>query len=383
MSEMIKTIGGKKLLADYNTEGKKLALQEVYCVKYGDTNVTYDQLYQLMKDGKVVMCQYDDMSYASVCLRNSEKISFWTMTNSHGVRYMDVYKDGHWNTGYVSPATAGMTAAVLDSSYSPRHYVYWGHNWATHGKTMWTHRGWTAGGAKDNGWKAFKAVKTSGWNAIECDLFATKDNKLVCSHDATFTADDGTTVTIGNYTLDELQAQFLYDEYPPVSLDQLMGLCQLYSFRLVLDKTENIYKNNETIEYCRECIAAHSMWDQVCIPVSYNSDSANEAFKANFSGCSARVIVQFAATENLETGRQQAESLITTYGAKECYISTSPDRFAKDDIIAMTKKFKPGMMLDIWMVNNTSRYLEWCDKASAWTTDSLLPYQIQVLLTNN
>lgn len=118
MSEMIKTIGNKKLLADYNTEGKKLALKEdtqsklaagsnvtiedntissdqLFIATYGTTS--YDEVKAAHEAGKICLATKDNETYALLYSVTSTACSFqFTNAVENATQSWNVKTDDSW-----------------------------------------------------------------------------------------------------------------------------------------------------------------------------------------------------------------------------------------------------------------------------------------------
>lgn len=79
MSAMIKTIGNKKLLADYNTEGKKLALKEDALT--AGSNITIDN--KVISSDQLFFAEYGTTTYAEIkAAHEAGKICICKKTNN-------------------------------------------------------------------------------------------------------------------------------------------------------------------------------------------------------------------------------------------------------------------------------------------------------------
>ena len=102
--------------------------------------------------------------------------------------------------------------------------------------TSVAHRGYKIHGAVENTAEAYRFAKDAGFQYGETDIQWTKDNIPVCCHDNYF-IDKGTsdTVTIGQYTLDELR-HFNYHGTTISTLAEGMDTCKKYGLGLYLDR---------------------------------------------------------------------------------------------------------------------------------------------------
>ena len=115
--------------------------------------------------------------------------------------------------------------------------------------TSVAHRGYKIHGAVENTAEAYRYAREAGFQYGETDIQWTKDNIPVCCHD-NFFINKGTsdTVTIGEYTLDELR-NFNYHGTTISTLEEVMDTCKKYGLGLFLDRFSSFEGERRQIIY--------------------------------------------------------------------------------------------------------------------------------------
>ncbi|MBU2955563.1 glycerophosphodiester phosphodiesterase family protein [Marinobacter sp. F3R08] len=168
---------------------------------------------------------------------------------------------------------------------------------------------------------ALKAAEL-GADAVESDIYLTKDNHIVVIHDSTLDRTTDGTGPVEDKTLDELKALTVEGAHAIPTLDEFFtALKEKKVVHFIEIKSGNL----EIVEHLKQAIDRNDVWDQVIV-ISFNSDQLlklQEVMPGVSGGFLAVFVTDSNMTKNLRQILKATQLYSSTFNPYYKYLSPS------------------------------------------------------------